>query len=121
MKTMEKTQASESMRATESTLAGDEVLRLRRRNRLLVGLSLLLMAALAAFAVWVIVGGDDEPTTTELTVEQEQMLETIDAYHNAWNEGDGEAAAALMIPSGYHDNGSQRVLARDGEHTVLPE
>jgi len=118
MRTMERNRAPESMTAPESTPVDSEVVGLRRRNRLLMWLSILLAAALAAFAIWAIV---DDESTTELTVEQEQMLETVDAYLDAWNEGDGEAAAALMIPSGFHDNGSRRVFASDGELATFIE
>ncbi len=33
----------------------------------------------------------------------------------AWNAGDGEALAALYMPSGYHDNGSLKYFVAEGK------
>lgn len=66
--------------------------------------------ALAALGTWAIVDRGDD-----LTAEQEQMVETLDAYLEAWNDHDGEAAAALMATdSSYHDNGTTRIRVADG-------
>lgn len=88
----------------------DEVTPLKSKNRLFTWLSIALVAALVAFAALVFIDSGD--AADELTAEQEQMLETIDAYLAAWNDHDGAAAAALMASdSSYHDNGTRYLVA----------
>jgi len=90
----------------------DEVAPLKKRNRLLTWLSIALAVALVAFGALAFI--DSGETADDLTAEQEQMLETIDAYLVAWNNYDGAAAAALMASeNSYHDNGT-RYLVLDG-------
>ncbi|MFW2383149.1 MAG: hypothetical protein ACN4GZ_15465 [Acidimicrobiales bacterium] len=106
MKTMERN-------TTAAPIFNDEVEPLKRRNRWLTWLSVALAVALVGFGTWAIVGNDDG--AADLTAQQEQMLETIDEYLEAWNNHDGEAAAALMASeSSYHDNGTRYFVA-DGE------
>jgi hypothetical protein len=97
---------------TAAPVINDEVEPLKRRNRLLTWLSVALAIALVAFGTWAIAGNDDG--ANDLTAQQEQMLETIDAYMVAWNNHDGEAAAALMASnSSYHDNGTRYHVANE--------
>jgi hypothetical protein len=108
MKTMERD-------ITTAPIVNDEAEPLRRRNRWLTWLSIALAVALVAFGTWAVVGNDD----ADLTAQQEQMLETIDEFIVAWNNHDGEAAAALMASeSSYHDNGTRYYVA-DGEFADL--
>lgn len=103
MKTMQRN-------TTTPPMVIDEVGPLKRKNRLLTWLSIALAAALVAFGALVYIDSGD--TTNDLTAEQEQMLETIDAYRVAWNDHDGPAAAALMASDdSYHDNGTRYLVA----------
>lgn len=100
MKTMER----------DSTPPPIEVVESRSRNRMFMWLAAAMAVALIAFGTWAFVDSGDG-----LTAEQEQMVETLDAYIEAWNDHDGEAAAALMATdSSYHDNGTARIRVADG-------
>lgn len=64
----------------------------------------LMLGLLAGFLVW---GTDDTSSTapvavggSELTTRQEQMVDLVDDYVEAWRAGDGEAAAALFTDDG---------------------
>jgi hypothetical protein len=93
---------------------------LRKRNRWLTWLAGALAVAVIGLGAWLIVDGGSE-TAADLTPVQEQMLETIDAYADAWNSGDGAAATALVADSGYHDNGSDRHYVADGDLAAFVE
>jgi len=82
---------------------------LRTRDRRLAWLAGILAVAVVAMGAWMIFGGDGGHS---LTAQQEQ---TLDDFRVAWNAGDGEAVAALMMPSGYHDNGINRHPVADGK------
>ena len=87
---------------------------LRKQNRLLRWLSIALAVIVVAAGAWIVFDDGDGDSAADLTAEQEQMLETIDAYIDAWNDHDGAAAAALMAgDASYHDNGV-RYLVADG-------
>lgn len=104
METMERTK--------EPTAPFDQaMLTLKRRNRMLVWLAGILAVAVVAMGAWMIFGDDGGQS---LTAEQELMLETVDEALIAWNAHDGEALAALYVPSGYHDNGSTRYNVAEG-------
>lgn len=84
--------------------------KLRKQNRLLMWLAIALAAMVVAAGAWIVLDGGD--SAVDLTAEQEQMLETIDAYLTAWNDHDGAAAAALMVgDDSYHDNGIRYPVA----------
>jgi hypothetical protein len=88
----------------------DDFQKLRKQNRLLMWLLIALAAIVVAAGAWMMF--DDGGSAADLTAEQEQMLETIDAYVTAWNDHDGAAAAALMASdSSYHDNGNKYLVA----------
>jgi hypothetical protein len=93
--------------------AASEVKKLRRRNRWLIAVVGVLVVVSLGLAAWAILGEDG---TAPLTVEQETMLETIDAYIDAWNTGDAAAADALMHPDGYLEDISNRFHVADGTH-----
>ena len=67
----------------------------------------LLVGVLTGYLLW---GTDDntDPATvdavatggTELTARQEQMIDLLDAYEEAWQNGDGEAVAAMFTENG---------------------
>jgi hypothetical protein len=109
----------ETIERTETPTAplDDAMLMLNRRSRMLGWLAGILAVAVVAMGAWMIFGDDGGQS---LTAEQEQMIETVDAYLDSWNTGDGAAAAALMSPSGYHDNGS-RYFVRDGQLAAFIE
>jgi hypothetical protein len=90
---------------------GTEILTLKKRNRWLAWLAGILAVAVVAMGAWMIFGDDGGQS---LTAEQQQMLETVDEALVAWNAHDGEALAALYMPSGYHDNGSVRYYVAEG-------
>lgn len=94
----------------DSTLPPVDVMESRSRNRMFMWLVAVVAVALAALGTWAIMDSGN------LTAEQEQMVETLDAYLEAWNDHDGEAAAALMATdSSYHDNGTARIRVADGQ------
>ena len=101
------------MQTTERTSSEivDRIPKLQRRNRTLVWLSGMLAAFVLAAGAWIIFDGF---SASDLTPVQEEMLDTIDAYLEAWNSGDGTAATELMSVSGYHDNGDSRYYAAEG-------
>lgn len=103
-------QTTERFESTEATV-DDE--RLTKRNRALGWLSGVLAVTVIGLGAWLIFDSGSE--AADLTPVQEQMLETIDTYLNAWNTGDGDAAVALMSASGYHDNGGARYAVAEGE------
>jgi hypothetical protein len=88
-----------------------QILTLRKRDRRLAWLAGILALAVVAMGAWMIFGDSGGQS---LTAEQEQMLETVDEALLAWNAHDGEALAALYVPSGYHDNGSTRYSVAEG-------
>lgn len=61
-------------------------------------------------------GAADDNPSTDLTAEQEQMIQTIDRYLAAWNAGDGAAADEVMDPNGYLEDIGGRWYVADGEH-----
>jgi hypothetical protein len=89
-----------------------DLLRLKRRNRLLGWLAGILVVAVVALGAWMIFG---DSGGQNLTAEQEQMLEMVDEALVHWNAGDGDALAALFASTGYHDNGSNRYDVAGGE------
>lgn len=98
---------------------GGEIAHLRKRNRWLSWLAAALGVAVIGLGAWFIVDSGTETAAADLTPTQVQMLETIDAYLDAWNAGDGAAAAALVSDSGYHDNGNSRYSVADGGLTAF--
>ena len=95
---------------TPPLVTTDDFQKLRKQNRLLMWLSIALSVIVVAAGAWIVF--DDGGSAADLTAEQEQMLETIDAYINAWNDHDGAAAAALMAgDASYHDNGFRYLVA----------
>ena len=97
---------------TPEGAADERVETVAKRNRGLWGLVGALFAAVVVLGGMLVFDDDGGP---DLTAEQDQMLETIEGYLNAWNDGDGAAATAYMAPSAYHDNGSNRYTVADGE------
>ncbi|MBT8194137.1 MAG: hypothetical protein HKO63_05370 [Acidimicrobiia bacterium] len=89
-----------------------QILTLKKRDRWLAWLAGILVVAVVAMGAWMIFGDDGGQS---LTAAQEQMLETVDQALVAWNAHDGEALAALYMPSGYHDNGSMRYYVAEGK------
>ena len=81
---------------------GGDTQALKARVRMLGWLSAILAIAVIALGAWLIFDGGE--SADDLTATQEQTLETLDAYLEAWNDADGAAAVALMTPNGYHDN-----------------
>lgn len=73
-----------------------------------IGVLVVLVVGLAAL---VVVSGDEAAGTTP---EQQQMLETIDAYLAGWNDGDETAVLAVMDPNGFYENAADRWSAADG-------
>lgn len=64
----------------------------------------LIVGLIAGFALW---GTDDTDVGdavaaggVELTARQEQMVDLIDDYVDAWQNGDGDAVAAMFAPEG---------------------
>jgi hypothetical protein len=101
---------------TPPLVTSHEAEQLRKQNRRLRWLSVALAAIVVAAGAWIVFDSGDSAgdSAADLTPEQEQMLETIDAYFDAWNDHDGAAAAALMASdASYHDNGV-RYLVADG-------
>jgi hypothetical protein len=90
-----------------------EVASLKGRNRSLAWLSGILALAVVGLGIWLAVEINSD--TADLTALQTQQLETVDAYMDAWNAGDGAAAVSLMTPTAYHDNGDTVVRVFDGE------
>lgn len=88
-----------------------------RRSAVVFGwLAAVLGIAVLGLVMWILVGDD----TPELSVEQQQMIETIDGYIAAWNHGDGAAADALMDPNGYlEDVGGRWYVAENGHSNYL--
>ena len=89
-----------------------QILTLKKRDRRLAWLAGILVVAVVAMGAWMIFGDDGGQS---LTAAQEQMLETVDKALVAWNAHDGEALAALYMPSGYHDNGNTRYYVAEGK------
>lgn len=99
----------------EVTVVDDRVGGLKRQNRWLRWTSAVLAIAVIALGAWLFFGNDSGSGDLDLTPEQEQMLETINAQLAAWNDGDGAGVVALMASeSSYHDNGSRRIAVADG-------
>lgn len=108
-------QTVEQVQAAEHVHDDDQVQTLRKRNRWLSWLSGVLAVLVVGLGAWLLFG-DSDTSDADLTAEQEQMLETIDAQLAAWNEGDGAGVAALMeSPASYHDTGSMRYVVADGQ------
>jgi hypothetical protein len=103
----------ETMERTEEPTAPFDhaMLTLMRRNRMLGWLAGILAIAVVAMGAWMIFGDDGGQS---LTAEQEQMIKTVDEALVAWNAHDGEAVAALYVPSGYHDNGNEQYRVAGG-------
>ena len=100
--------------ATPTELAAlAEVKKLRRQIRWLiaaVGVLAVISLGLAALVVF------EEEGAEPLTVEQERMLESIDAYLAGWTAGDVDAMAAVMAPDGYFsDDLEKRLYMEDSE------
>lgn len=108
MRTIERTDSID-------TPVGGEIGSLRKRNRWLSWFAAALGVAVIGLGALLIFDSGTEDAAADLTSTQEQMLKTIDAYLDAWNAGDGAAAAALVSDSGYHENGSSRYSVADGE------
>ena len=106
---MQETQATEP----QSTSVVEEAGRYRTRSLILGWISALLLVAVVALAAWIVFADD---SGQDLTTEQEQSLETIEAYLAAWNAGDGAAADALMDPNGYLEDPGGRFYVADGSH-----
>ena len=87
--------------------------RYRTRSLVLGWISALLVVAVVGLAAWIVFADD---SGQELTTEQEQSLETIEAYLAAWNAGDGAAADALMDPNGFFEDIGGRWYVADGSH-----
>jgi len=104
----------ETMERSETPTAplDHDLLRLKRRDLQLGWLAGILAVAVVALGAWMIFGDDGGQS---LTAEQEQMVKTVDEALVAWNAHDGEAVAALYVPSGYHDNGSTRYHVAEGK------
>ena len=109
-----KGKSMETMAGTDAVEAplDKQILTLKKRDRRLAWLAGILAVAVVAMGAWLIFGNDGGQS---LTGEQEQMLETVNEAHIAWNAGDGEALAALYAPDGYHDNGRSRYNVADGQ------
>ena len=67
-------------------------------HRVLVGLVLVLAAALVGLGAWTIV---DRAATADTAVTDE-IQQLLDDYHTAWNTWDGDAYRALMTEDGVH-------------------
>ena len=106
---MQETQATEPQTASVVEESG----RYRTRSLVLGWISALLVVVVVGLAAWIVFADD---SGQELTTEQEQSLETIDAYLAAWNTGDGAAADALMDPNGYLEDVGGRWYVADGSH-----
>ena len=104
METMERVEPAEAP-------LDKQILTLKKRDRWLAWLAGILAVAVLAMGAWMIFGDDGGES---LTAEQEQMIKTVDEALVAWNAGDGDALAALYMPSGYHDNGSQKITVAGG-------
>jgi hypothetical protein len=98
----------------ESDVAPDpDAVRYRRRARVLGWIAVSLGIAVVGLVGWINLGSEAVDTTTE----QDQMMETIDAYIAAWNTGDGAAADALMDPNGYLEDVGGRWYVAENEHS----
>ena len=90
-----------------------------RYRRLAFAFGLMATAlgiVLLGLVAWIVL--DTDPT--DVTSEQQQMIETIDAYIAAWNAGDGQAADALMDAGGYlEDVGGKWYVAENGHSNYL--
>jgi hypothetical protein len=106
---MQETQATEP----QSHSVVEESGRYKTRSLVLGWISALLVVAVVGLGAWVVFADD---SGQELTTEQEQSLETIEAYLAAWNAGDGAAADALMNPNGYLEDIGGRWYVADGSH-----
>lgn len=74
---------------------------------MLIGLVVVLAAAVVGLGAWLIVDGT-ETSDTAVTDEVQQLL---DDYHDAWNEYDGDAYLRLMTPGGMHVVGGRATQA----------
>ena len=106
---MQETQATES----QSTSVVLESGRHKTRSLVLGWVSALLVVAVVGLGAWIVFADD---SGQDLTTEQEQSLETIEAYLAAWNAGDAAAADALMDPNGYLEDPGGRFYVADGSH-----
>jgi len=99
MKTAERTIERPRVERISTTESGH-----RSAITLIAAIAALMLGLLAGFLVW----GMDETDSTapvaaggsELTTRQEQMVDLLDDYVEAWRTGDGEAAAALFTDNG---------------------
>ena len=106
---MQETQATE----LESTSVVEELSRYRTRSLVLGWISALLVVVVIGLGAWIVFADE---SGQELTTEQEQSLQTIEAYLTAWNAGDGAAADALMDPNGFMEDVGGRWYVADGSH-----
>lgn len=97
----------------ESASVVEDSGRYRTRSLVLGWVSALLVLAVFGLGAWIVFADD---SGQELTTEQEQSLETIEAYLAAWNAGDGAAADALMDPNGFLEDVGGRWYVADGSH-----
>lgn len=83
-------------------------------TRTILGWLVALLGALViGLTAWLVFA---DPPAQDLTAEQQTMLETIDAYVDAWNAGDSAAADALMEPDGFLEDVSGRWSVANGDH-----
>jgi hypothetical protein len=106
---MQETQATEQ----QSTSVVQESGRYKTWSFVLGWISIALLIIVIGLGAWIVLADD---SAQQLTTEQEQSLETIDAYLAAWNAGDGAAADALMNPNGYLEDIGGRWYVADGSH-----
>ena len=97
----------------ESVSVVEDSGRYRTRSRALGWISIVLLVVVIGLAAWIVFADD---SGQELTTEQEQSLETIEAYLAAWNAGDAAAADALMDPNGFLEDIGGRWYVADGSH-----
>jgi hypothetical protein len=103
-------------RSLESEVQTEGPERYRKLAMVFGWIAAILVIALLGLIAWIALDTD----TTEITAEQQQMIETIDAYIAAWNDGDGAAADALMDPNGYlEDAGGRWYVAENGHSNYL--
>lgn len=88
---------------------------LRRRSRWLTATVIVLAVAVLGLVAWATLG-ETGGERDALTVEQERMLDTIDAYLAALTAGDTDAMAAVMAPEGFfYEDLDRRFYLEDGE------
>lgn len=89
---------TEHRRDTQTVSPPPTVRGTRRGNRFLIGLVVVLVAALAGLGAWVI---NDWSSTSDTAVTDE-IAQLLDDYHDAWNTWDGDAYLELMTGDGVH-------------------